>query len=368
MNKILKAMKISGIIGLMCLIVNIIFQWNIYMSYRSLLNDTFAAMYDVDQITSYAYQYQLTVYKDTYNKKDYVDYNSSYENCLEGMNRMLEYLKDNKAMKQIDPQGTLQKKLSDSIDTLTSEKPSTLSLKVDDKLSASVMSQASMITSYLESNRLSKQRDVTILEVASLVLNLILILVCTITIFVGQKYAKVKEEEYEEQVNKENYTDGLTGLLNQKYVTQVLPGKVESYGSGYLYMFDMDNFKKLNDTCGHAAGDRALQGFAEVMMKTVRERDIPCRLGGDEFILYAYGIDNNKDAIKLAKRIQNNTKEKFAGTELDIVAISCGMAQINKDMSFDKAKKRADKALYYVKENCKGGYHVFKPAQPKQET
>ncbi len=354
MENILKAMRISGFIGLMCLILSMLSQRYVYKNYKEINADTNTAIENVGQIVTYTYQYQLTVYKNSYNKKDYIDYSAAYKNTLSGINNSLEAIKENEAVKQIDPDESLQKSLERDILDLMSKKSEKEILEVDDELTSSIVSQAAIIISYLEANRQSKQRVLTRLEVLSFILSFILLIVCVSSIVVSQKYARTEEKEYEKKIQKENYTDGLTGLLNQKYVTKVLPGIVEKNGSGYIYMFDMDNFKKLNDTCGHAAGDQALKGFAQVMKRNIREKDIACRLGGDEFILHAPGVKNDRDALRLAKRIQVETKKKYEGTELSIVAISCGIAPVIEGAAFENVKVSADKALYHVKENCKG--------------
>ena len=356
MDNILKAMRISGLIGLVCLVLSILTQTYAFVNYRKLTTDTNTAIDAIKQIELYTCQYQLTEYKSSFNKQDYVDYDASYQNCLDGISNMITILGGNKAMDQIDPDDSLRNELESSIDKLTSQESI---VEIDDSLIASILSQASIITSYLENNRSGRQGFLEKLEIVSHIASLVILVTCIGSIIISQKYAKTEEKTYEEQIKKENYTDGLTGLLNQKYVTHVLPEIVEEAGTGYLYMFDMDNFKKLNDTCGHKAGDEALKGFAEVMLASVRDKDIPCRLGGDEFILYAAGLDNSKDAVRLAKRIQNGTKEKFEGTELSIVAISCGIAPVIQDRPFDKLKNDADKALYYVKENCKGSCRLI---------
>lgn len=358
MENILKAIKISGIIGFLCLFFSMAFQGYVYANYKEMLNDTNSAVEDVGQIATNAYQYQLTIYKNSYNKQDYVDYRTTYRSCIDGINLAMARIDENKVVKQIDPDGKLRQNLRNDIDLLTSKKTQEDILKANNRLTTSIVSKTAIMTTYLEANRDNRQKFLSGLEIASFSLSFILLFTILATGLISFKYAKTSEEEYEKKVKKENYTDGLTGLLNQKYVTHVLPQEVEKKGAGYVYMFDMDNFKKLNDTCGHEAGDRALQGFAEVLMSSVRDNDIACRLGGDEFILYACGMDNGDAALKLAERIQSGTKRKFEGTSLSIVAISCGIAPVIEGVSFDDVKNEADKALYFVKENCKGSCHL----------
>jgi GGDEF domain-containing protein len=81
--------------------------------------------------------------------------------------------------------------------------------------------------------------------------------------------------------------DPLTGLYNRRFFDEALAQNIEAarrYGRELsLVLFDLDNFKQINDTCGHQAGDEMLKIFARRLQETVRKADIVCRIGGDEF-------------------------------------------------------------------------------------
>ena len=81
--------------------------------------------------------------------------------------------------------------------------------------------------------------------------------------------------------------DSLTGLYNRRFFDATLTQHTETarrYGRELsLVLFDLDNFKAVNDTCGHQAGDAILKTFAMLLQKTARKADIVCRIGGDEF-------------------------------------------------------------------------------------
>jgi len=81
--------------------------------------------------------------------------------------------------------------------------------------------------------------------------------------------------------------DPLTGLYNRRFFDEALAQNIETarrYGRELsLVVLDLDDFKKVNDTCGHQAGDEVLKTFAQLLMKTARKADIVCRIGGDEF-------------------------------------------------------------------------------------
>lgn len=106
--------------------------------------------------------------------------------------------------------------------------------------------------------------------------------------------------------------DGLTGLYNRRYFEETLTDHVET-AKRYdrplsLVIFDIDQFKQINDTNGHAEGDSALKHFAEILMSTARAADIVCRIGGDEFavLLPETGTSN---AWKFVERV--SAKQKF---------------------------------------------------------
>ncbi len=88
-------------------------------------------------------------------------------------------------------------------------------------------------------------------------------------------------------LNEQATRDGLTGLYNRRYFEETLADHIES-STRYdrelsLVLFDLDHFKQINDTHGHAAGDEALRKFANLLRETARKADIVCRYGGDEF-------------------------------------------------------------------------------------
>ena len=90
-------------------------------------------------------------------------------------------------------------------------------------------------------------------------------------------------------LNEQATRDWLTGLYNRRYFEETLADHIES-ASRYerelsLVLFDIDGFKQINDTLGHAAGDEVLRQFAELLKKSARKADIVCRQGGDEFAL-----------------------------------------------------------------------------------
>jgi diguanylate cyclase (GGDEF)-like protein len=116
---------------------------------------------------------------------------------------------------------------------------------------------------------------------------------------------------------------------------------------------DLDAFKAINDTYGHAAGDEALQAVARVLTDTVRESDVAARLGGDEFTVYAVGLGRAGEGTRLAARLRaaldaHNAAAAAAGRPW-AVGMSVGVAESQAADDLDALLARADSALYAAK-------------------
>ncbi len=158
--------------------------------------------------------------------------------------------------------------------------------------------------------------------------------------------------------------DGLTDLLNRRYMENLLNQTDINEEKGYFLLFDLDNFKLVNDNFGHIVGDEVLIKFAKVLQEEVGPKDSVCRLGGDEFAVYVSGSRSRDEVKRMARRM-------IAGIEFEIndmlldscdvkVSVSIGIAEKPSDgAGFTELYGAADKALYYVKQNGKRGYHFF---------
>jgi len=144
--------------------------------------------------------------------------------------------------------------------------------------------------------------------------------------------------------------DSLTGLINQSAVFEELKKQFElakRFNKKFsIIMIDIDDFKIINDTFGHGAGDNALIFMADIIKKTVRELDIKGRYGGDEFLISPIEANELK-AVEIAQKIQENLKlcalpddclfKKFT--------ISAGVSGVRARRNFDEILAKADKAL-----------------------
>lgn len=143
--------------------------------------------------------------------------------------------------------------------------------------------------------------------------------------------------------------DYLTGLLGREQGEKEITESLRN-GSGCVMMIDLDNFRQLNEKYGHLAGDYVLKITADVL-KEVSEKDIVCRMGGDEFLYYAEGIRDKKEAVAKAEQILSVFADKKKEIELlKDISLSIGISLFGLDGGdFAELVRKADKALYHVK-------------------
>jgi diguanylate cyclase (GGDEF)-like protein len=149
-------------------------------------------------------------------------------------------------------------------------------------------------------------------------------------------------------------TDGLTGLYNRRGFDAelaVFMDRAKAIGGGLaLIAMDLDKFKPINDTMGHAAGDFVLKGVGKIMMEGVRKSDLPCRVGGDEFILLLADLDE-ETAKERAETVRAAVgKLAHPGNERGIqVTSTMGGTMYRPGETAEELMHRADEALYAAK-------------------
>ncbi|WP_026665878.1 GGDEF domain-containing response regulator [Butyrivibrio sp. FC2001] len=157
--------------------------------------------------------------------------------------------------------------------------------------------------------------------------------------------------------------DGLTGFLNKSAVNEKLKEKCLNE-KGALVILDIDNFKKVNDLYGHDKGDEVLKAFADIITKSTRERDVIGRIGGDEFIIFLKNFKGETGISSLNERVNAELKERMKEMVGDLipfnVGVSIGVSFIPDDgRDYDILFRKADTALYQVKQHGKHGYNIF---------
>jgi diguanylate cyclase (GGDEF)-like protein len=143
-------------------------------------------------------------------------------------------------------------------------------------------------------------------------------------------------------------TDGLTGLTNRRAFENYARELRADNRDFALVMADLDHFKVLNDTFGHETGDRALRMFAQTLRAALREGDLACRYGGEEFVIVLTGADAH-ESIEIAERIRMGLRLAASAGDGPIVTASFGIAESADALDLDDLVARADHALFAAK-------------------
>jgi diguanylate cyclase (GGDEF)-like protein len=151
-----------------------------------------------------------------------------------------------------------------------------------------------------------------------------------------------------EAIHLQAATDPLTGLLNRRSFENHAHGMIRRNIPFALAMGDLDHFKKLNDTHGHDAGDRALRSFSQVLRAALRDEDLVCRYGGEEFVILFPNRSANKAAAAL-NRVQQELLVAVAGGAVPPFTVSFGVAHSEQDQSLEDICRVADAALFRAK-------------------
>ncbi len=161
----------------------------------------------------------------------------------------------------------------------------------------------------------------------------------------------------QEQLRKQAIHDALTGLYNRRYLDEMLDRELaRSRREGpplTIIMLDIDHFKKLNDTYGHPAGDEVLKSLADLLLRNSRAEDIPCRYGGEEFLLVLPNMGRH-DALARAEQWRHEFETmRIAFADITMRStISIGIATFPEHGQTQSALiEAADKALYAAKHN-----------------
>lgn len=162
--------------------------------------------------------------------------------------------------------------------------------------------------------------------------------------------------ENEKVLQAISVTDELTGMFNRRFLNASLVKKVAAARRGNanlsVLMMDVDHFKQYNDAYGHPEGDKVLENLGKLLAETLREEDIACRYGGEEFVVILDNADI-KSALEAAERIRSGLEiiafQPDAKKEIH-TTVSIGAAQLLPEESPEQLIARADQALYQAKQ------------------
>ena len=165
----------------------------------------------------------------------------------------------------------------------------------------------------------------------------------------------VRELELRQQAQQ----DPLTGLYNRAGV-KLIDARLEQISRGILFMLDLDDFKSINDTYGHAAGDQVLIAIGNILDETFRTDDIVARVGGDEFVAFLSGSDNEGMAREKAQELLDRVHDlKIEGID-HTISVSIGISSApTHGRTYESLSSGADKAMYKIKNEGKGSYSIL---------
>jgi diguanylate cyclase (GGDEF)-like protein/PAS domain S-box-containing protein len=184
----------------------------------------------------------------------------------------------------------------------------------------------------------------------------------------GTAFDITERKAAEETIRHLAYHDGLTGLPNRTLfedrLTVTLAQARRKRRLAAVMFLDLDRFKVVNDTVGHAMGDRLLQSVAERLKALVREGDTVARVGGDEFTLLLPEVGRVEDAVDVAERILETLRDPWPvnGHEFHITT-SIGIAMCPGDgEDAESLMRNADTAMYRAKDRGRDNYKLYAPA------
>jgi diguanylate cyclase len=179
------------------------------------------------------------------------------------------------------------------------------------------------------------------------------------------RYALLRQAEALEQSRKEARTDELSRVGNRRSFDETLESWLSRFrrrGKPFALMIsDVDNFKWINDTHGHLAGDRVVTGIGDILKQQVGNRHFVARYGGDEFVVLLAN-KSRKSTIELAKRLRSATEgHDFSAAgygERVAITFSTGLAFVREGDTAESLLQRADAQLYEAKKSGRNSLHV----------
>ena len=171
-----------------------------------------------------------------------------------------------------------------------------------------------------------------------------------------------KAQDYEATIQFVSNHDALTGLPNRRNFLEklklMLPLANDTGRSVVVLFLDLDEFKNVNDTLGHAAGDLLLQAAAGRLTRCVRNAEMVARLGGDEFTVVLQLRDNTENVNLVAQRILETFRQPFEiEAQSLMVSVSIGISIFPQDGDeVSQLLKKADEAMYLAKRQGKNNY------------
>jgi diguanylate cyclase (GGDEF)-like protein/PAS domain S-box-containing protein len=178
-----------------------------------------------------------------------------------------------------------------------------------------------------------------------------------------------ERKAFEEQLAHQAFHDPVTHLANRALFNERVRHAVarslrEGMGMAVLFV-DLDDFKTVNDSLGHAVGDRVLLEVAQRISGSVRAADTAARFGGDEFAILLEDVQDMQTAVETGERILDSLSRPLGLDESHLViraSLGISIAEPGHPIDADELIRNADAAMYIAKSDGKGGYRLFEPA------
>lgn len=191
--------------------------------------------------------------------------------------------------------------------------------------------------------------------------NIALALLTYSSIFIIMIFIKSNISFNYQQIEKLATTDSLTGIYNRFQILKLLKAEIERalrYNKTFsIILFDIDNFKSINDNHGHQKGDYVLKKVTEMFSKNIRKADYFGRLGGEEFIIITPEIDS-KNAFIIAEKLRR-LLEKLEFDGIGKITASFGISEFEIGKDLNQLLKEADDALYQAKRKGKNKVCIY---------
>jgi diguanylate cyclase (GGDEF)-like protein len=182
----------------------------------------------------------------------------------------------------------------------------------------------------------------------------------------------IQHQRTEDKIRKLAYHDPLTGLpnralFNDRY-TIALAGAKRYHKKIGLMVLDIDHFKNINDTLGHAAGDEVLKDFSGTLLSTLRKTDTVMRSGGDEFVIMVTDVVEPENIATVAQRVLEAIRKPFMFHDHEVrITASIGISSYPEDgEDVETLLKCADIAMYHIKATGRDNYTCYEPGMKAQ--
>ncbi len=172
---------------------------------------------------------------------------------------------------------------------------------------------------------------------------------------------KMQELELKLRADKDSLTNLLNKGATEELISKIVSADEECDKKGALILVDVDNFKNVNDSFGHAIGDEVLAFVGKILLRNFKGMDVVGRVGGDEFMVFMGNIKSEQDASVMAQKLNEELKRDCPNEKVkDVLSLSIGISVFPKDgTNFMDLYKKADSALYKSKNNGKNQYSFY---------